>query len=134
MGIFGTIKDHFMRPRVFCSASRKKANLTLTEKCGQLGLRGYHQNLIKIEKETDRIKDLKWQTWGRCATAIASASAFCGNGYEKQRMKIEIGDEHQAERYRRLSRWFARRNFIASFWPTKPLKGRGKLQEFSREH
>ena len=43
---------------------------------------------LKIEPKTEKIKELKWRTWG-CATAIASTSVFSEMVIEGNGMTIE---------------------------------------------
>lgn len=94
------VKDHFFHPR----------NLLLEEPeeefdaVGEVGSPACGDTMrmwIKVDKETDRITDLKWKTFG-CGSAIASTSMFSvmvtENGGMKTDAALRIKPQHVMER------------------------------------
>jgi len=69
------VKDHFMHPRGFLVGAPEENEFDAEGEVGSLACGDIIRIWIKVDKEADKLKDVKWQTWG-CATAIASASAF----------------------------------------------------------
>ncbi|MCK6462496.1 MAG: iron-sulfur cluster assembly scaffold protein [Candidatus Pacebacteria bacterium] len=69
------VKDHFMHPRNFLANEPKDEEFDAFGEVGSFACGDIIKIWIRLDKETDKIKDIKWRTWG-CATAIASASAF----------------------------------------------------------
>jgi len=69
-----TVKDHFMNPRNVLTDEKEfkydGKGITGNVKCGDQMIM-----YISVNKETNRIIDCKWQTYG-CASAIASTSAL----------------------------------------------------------
>ena len=88
MGIFGNNQRPLYAPERFLLGEPKEGEFDAYGEVGSLACGDIIKIWIKIEKEADRIKDLKWQTWG-CATAIASASAFAEMVMKNDGMKIE---------------------------------------------
>ena len=82
------VKDHFMRPRGFLLGEPKEGEFDSYGEVGSLACGDIIKVWIKVDKETDKIKDFKWQTWG-CATAIASASAFAEMIMKNDGTKVE---------------------------------------------
>jgi len=70
-----TVKEHFLNPKNFLMGDEKEF------KCDAVGLVGnpicgdQMKMFIVVDKKNDRIKDVKWKTYG-CASAIASTSAL----------------------------------------------------------
>ena len=133
MGIFGNNQGPLYAPRGFLLGEPKEGEFDAYGEVGSLACGDIIKIWIKIEKETDRIKDLKWQTWG-CATAIASASAFAEMVMKNNGMKIEeamnIKPKDIADYLGGLP---APSKFHCSILTDKAFKkGRGKLQEFPR--
>lgn len=70
-----TVKDHFLNPRNFLMGDESKFDY---DACGIVGnpICGDQMKMyIKVDKKSDKIKDIKWKTYG-CASAIASTSAL----------------------------------------------------------
>jgi len=67
------VKDHFFNPKNF--ASQEPKEFDAMGEVGSFACGDIMKVWLKIDPQTDRVKDFKWQTWG-CATAIASTSAF----------------------------------------------------------
>ena len=69
------VKDHFLNPRNFLMGDESKFQ------CDAIGLVGnpicgdQMKMFIKVDKNTDKITDIRWKTYG-CASAIASTSAL----------------------------------------------------------
>ena len=83
-----TVKDHFFHPRNLLLKNPKKGEFDAegivgAPQCGDL-----MKMWIKIDKKTDKIKNLKWQTFG-CASAIASTSMFSVMVTENGGMKLD---------------------------------------------
>ena len=77
-----------MRPRGFLLGEPKKGEFDSYGEVGSLACGDIIKVWIKVDKETDKIKDFKWQTWG-CATAVASASAFAEMIMKNDGTKVE---------------------------------------------
>ncbi len=69
------VKKHFFEPQNFTAEDPKDGEYDAAGEVGNFACGDIMKMWIKIDPETERIKDLKWKTWG-CATAIASTSAF----------------------------------------------------------
>ncbi len=69
------VKEHFLSPQNFLMGDEKKY------KCDAKGIIGnpicgdQMLMMLRIDKKTDTITDVKWKTYG-CASAIASTSAL----------------------------------------------------------
>jgi len=91
------VKEHFFNPKNFLANEPKKGEFDGKGEIGSVVCGDIMKIWIKIDKNTKKITDLKWQTWG-CATAIASTSMFSEmileiNGMTiKQAMKIAPKD------------------------------------------
>jgi NifU-like protein involved in Fe-S cluster formation/bacterioferritin-associated ferredoxin len=68
------VKDHFFHPRNFMKDEKAYADAAMglvgSPACGDV-----MKVWIRVDPETERITDLKWQTFG-CASAIASTSVM----------------------------------------------------------
>ncbi|RJQ31513.1 hypothetical protein C4572_02215 [Candidatus Parcubacteria bacterium] len=82
------VKDHFMHPRGFLMGEPKEGEFDAHGEVGSFACGDIIKLWIKIDKKTERITDVKWQTWG-CATAIASASMFSEMLTENEGMNID---------------------------------------------
>ena len=69
------VKEHFMNPKNFLPEEPKEGEFDATGEAGNLACGDIMQVWLKIDPETEKIKDFKWRTWG-CASAIASTSMF----------------------------------------------------------
>ena len=84
-----TVKNHFFKPRNFMSEKLCKKyyadgiGIAGSPACGDM-----MKVWIKVDKKKDRIKDMKWLTFG-CASALASTSILSVMVKEKGGMKIE---------------------------------------------
>lgn len=83
------VKEHFFKPRNFLEDSKIKrykadgTGIIGSPVCGDM-MRVW----IKIDKKQDKIKEMKWQTFG-CASAIATTSMLSIMVSEKGGMKID---------------------------------------------
>lgn len=82
------VKDHFFRPQnLVTDASKMKGydglGMVGSPACGDM-----MKIWIKVDKKTDKIKDMKWQTFG-CGSAIAATSMLSVMVSEKGGMKID---------------------------------------------
>lgn len=82
------VKEHFFKPKNFLAEDPKEGEFDASGEVGSFACGDIIKMWIKVDKETDKIKDLKWRTWG-CATAIASASMFSEMITKKNGMMIE---------------------------------------------
>lgn len=82
------VKEHFFKPKNFLAKDPEKGEFDAYGEAGNFACGDIMKMWLKIEPETKRIKDLKWQTWG-CATAIASTSIFSEMVIEGKGMTID---------------------------------------------
>ena len=82
------VKEHFFHPRNFLDREPKKGEFDAEGIVGSPACGDMMRMWIKVDKKTNKIKDLKWKTFG-CATAIASTSMFSEMILENGGMKIE---------------------------------------------
>ncbi|MBR2994230.1 iron-sulfur cluster assembly scaffold protein [Candidatus Saccharibacteria bacterium] len=69
------VKDHFLNPRNFLMGDESQFKYDATGIVGNPICGDQMRMFIKVDKDTDRITDLRWKTYG-CASAIASTSAL----------------------------------------------------------
>ena len=84
----GTVKDHFFNPRnLVIDVSKMKGydglGMVGSPACGDM-----MKIWVKVDKKTDKIKEMKWQTFG-CGSAIAATSMLSVMVTEKGGMKID---------------------------------------------
>lgn len=82
------VKDHFFSPKNFASQDPKEGEFDALGEVGSFVCGDIMKMWIKVDLKTQRIKDLKWRTWG-CATAIASTSVFSEMVTENEGMTID---------------------------------------------
>src|SRR3989338_11624624 len=82
------VKDHFFKPRNLMFKARKKPLSAAFGIVGSPACGDQMKMWLKIDKKTERVKKLKWRTFG-CASAIASTSAFSEMVTENNGMTIE---------------------------------------------
>lgn len=82
------VKEHFFKPKNFIVKEPKKGEFDAEGEVGNLMCGDIMKIWIKVDPKTEKIKDLKWRTWG-CATAIAATSVFSVMVTEKGGMKLE---------------------------------------------
>jgi len=70
-----TVKEHFFHPRNILLKEPKKGEFDAEGAAGNPACGDVMKMWIKVEPKTQRIKKLKWRSFG-CATAIASTSMF----------------------------------------------------------
>ncbi len=70
-----TVKDHFFNPRNILLIDPKAGEFDAEGTVGNPACGDVMKMWIKIDPKTERIKKLKWRTFG-CASAIASTSMF----------------------------------------------------------
>lgn len=69
------VKDHFMNPRYFLMGDENAYAYDGKGVVGNPICGDQMMMLIRVDKKTDTIYDLRWKTYG-CASAIASTSAL----------------------------------------------------------
>lgn len=69
------VKDHFFNPRNVLLNDPKEGEFNAEGVVGAPVCGDVMRMWLKVEPKTERIKELKWRTFG-CATAIASTSVF----------------------------------------------------------
>lgn len=69
------VKDHFLNPRNFLMGDESKFPCDATGLVGNPICGDQMKMFIKVDKDTDKITDIRWKTYG-CASAIASTSAL----------------------------------------------------------
>ena len=83
------VKDHFFHPRNLLWERPKDENeydahgMVGSPACGDM-----MEMWLKVDKATERVKDLKWKTFG-CASAIAATSMFSAMVTENDGLSIE---------------------------------------------
>ncbi len=82
------VKDHFFHPRNFLLKDPKPDEFNAVGQVGAPQCGDVMKMWLKVDKKTERIKKLKWRTFG-CASAIAATSMFSVMVTEKGGMKIE---------------------------------------------
>ena len=82
------VKDHFFKPRNLMLKEPKKTQYDAVGIVGSPACGDQMKMWLKIDKKTERVKKLKWRTFG-CASAIASTSAFSEMVTENNGMTIE---------------------------------------------
>jgi NifU-like protein involved in Fe-S cluster formation len=87
-----TVKDHFFNPQnIFMGEAEAQEYAKTADGIGMVGSPACGDAMkmwIKVDKQTDTIKELKWQTFG-CASAIASTSVLSIMVTENGGMKID---------------------------------------------
>lgn len=69
------VKDYFLSPRNFLMGDESKFQADAVGLVGNPICGDQMKMLIKVNKSTERITDIKWKTYG-CASAIAATSAL----------------------------------------------------------
>jgi len=82
------VKDHFFHPRNFLAKLPKAKEFDAEGQVGSPQCGDVMKIWIKIDPKTEKIKKLKWRTFG-CASAIAATSMFSVMATEKGGMKID---------------------------------------------
>lgn len=82
------VKDHFFHPRNLLLKDPKSGEFDAEGQIGSPQCGDVMRMWIKIDPKTERIKKLKWRTFG-CGSAIATTSIFSVMVTEKGGMKIE---------------------------------------------
>ena len=83
-----TVKKHFFKPSNLLLKDPKKDEFDAIGQVGSPQCGDVMKMWIKIDKKTEKIKKLKWRTFG-CASAIAATSMFSVMVTEKGGMKID---------------------------------------------
>jgi NifU-like protein involved in Fe-S cluster formation len=81
------VKDHFFHPRNFLLKDAKPGDFGAEGQVGSPQCGDVMKMWIKVDPKTEKIKKLKWRTFG-CASAIAATSMFSVMATEKGGMKI----------------------------------------------
>ena len=81
------VKDHFFHPRNFLPKEPKQNEFSAEGQVGSPQCGDVMKIWIKIDPKTEKIKKLKWRTFG-CASAIAATSMFSVMATEKGGMKV----------------------------------------------
>lgn len=82
------VKDHFFHPRNLLLKDPKRGEFDAEGQIGAPQCGDVMRMWIKIDPKAERIKKLKWRTFG-CASAISTTSIFSVMVTEKGGMKIE---------------------------------------------
>ncbi len=91
------VKDHFFNPQNILAKHPKKSEYNGYGSVGSPACGDVMDFYIKIDPKTEKIKDVKWKTFG-CASAIASTSVYSvmlkekGGLTIKQALKIKPKD------------------------------------------
>jgi NifU-like protein involved in Fe-S cluster formation len=85
-----TVKEHFFNPHNFLrdEAELKKLNFNGEGMVGSPACGDIMKFWIRVDPETERIKECRWSTWG-CASAIASTSVLSDIVIENGGIKIK---------------------------------------------
>ena len=83
-----TVKKHFFSPKNFLAKEPKKGEFNAEGQVGSPQCGDVMKMWIKIDPKTEKIKALKWKTFG-CASAISATSMFSVMTTEKGGMKID---------------------------------------------
>src|SRR3990170_155029 len=83
-----TVKDHFFHPQNLLLESPAINDYDGLGMVGSPACGDYMKMWIKVDAKNDRIKDLKWQTFG-CGSAIASTSMLSVMVTENGGLKID---------------------------------------------
>ncbi len=81
------VKEHFFNPRNILLKDPEPGEFDAEGEVGSAACGDVMKMWMKIEPKTERIKKLKWRSFG-CATAIASTSMFSEIVTEKGGMKL----------------------------------------------
>jgi len=82
------VKDHFFHPRNLLLKDPKSGEFNAEGQIGSPACGDVMRIWLKIDPKTERIKKLKWRTFG-CGSAIATTSIFSVMVTEKGGMKID---------------------------------------------
>ena len=82
------VKDHFFHPRNLLLEDPKSGEYDAEGQVGSPACGDVMRMWIKVDKKTEKIKELKWRTFG-CGSAIATTSIFSVMVTEKGGMKID---------------------------------------------
>lgn len=82
------VKDHFFHPRNLLLAEAKKGEFDAVGEVGSPACGDVMKMWIKVDPQTEKIKKLKWRTFG-CGSAIAATSMFSVMVTEKGGMTIK---------------------------------------------
>jgi|TARA_B100001079_G_scaffold264939_1_gene270013 nitrogen fixation NifU-like protein len=88
MGYTDELMDHFSSPRNILKTSEEKYQADGIGEVGNPQCGDMMKVWIKVDKEKDRIVDLKWKTFG-CASAIGSTSVMSEMVVENDGMKVD---------------------------------------------
>lgn len=83
-----TVKAHFFSPRNLLAAEPKEGEFDTDGMVGSPACGDVMRVWLKIDPQTDRIKDFKWRTFG-CASAIAATSMLSVMATENGGMKLD---------------------------------------------
>lgn len=88
MGYTDELMDHFNNPRNILKIAEEEYQADGTGQVGNPQCGDMMKIWIKVDKEKDRIVDLKWKTFG-CASAIGSTSVMSEMIVENKGMKVD---------------------------------------------
>lgn len=83
-----TVKDHFFHPRNLLLDEPKDGEFDAAGVVGSPACGDVMHVWLKMDKATDKIKDMKWKTFG-CGSAIAATSMFSVMVTEEGGMPVE---------------------------------------------
>jgi NifU-like protein involved in Fe-S cluster formation len=82
------VKEHFFKPHNFLAKLPKKGEFDAEGQVGSPQCGDVMKIWIKVDPKTEKIKKLKWRTFG-CASAIAATSMFSVMATENGGMTVE---------------------------------------------
>lgn len=88
MGYTDELMDHFSNPRNILKTSEEEYQADGVGQVGNPQCGDMMKVWIKVDKNEDRIVDLKWKTFG-CASAIGSTSVMSEMVVENEGMKVD---------------------------------------------
>ena len=88
MGYTDELMDHFSSPRNILKTTEEEYQADGIGEVGNPQCGDMMKVWIKVDKEKDRIVDLKWKTFG-CASAIGSTSVMSEMVVENDGMKVD---------------------------------------------
>lgn len=83
-----TVKDHFFNPRNLMLGDPKEDEYDAVGMVGSPACGDMMKMWLKIEAQTERIKEMKWRTFG-CGSAIAATSMFSLMATENGGLNLE---------------------------------------------
>ena len=86
------VKEHFFNPQNFLNDDPEPGEFNAVGETGSSACGDVMRVWIKVDSESDRIKDFKWKTFG-CASAIAATSMASVMVLEGKGMTLDEADK-----------------------------------------